>query len=164
MNAETQSILEEALQIVNGERAEAYGDPYEMCKRISKLWEPILLGPSAKRSISPAQVAMCLIQLKIARECNSPRRDSRVDIAGYAEILDRVTRAAETDSPNPEPTAAEPKWKAGDRAMWLEIEVVIRSDGGLAEAASEYRYVADKKGHATLVHTSTLTPIPSSED
>lgn len=71
---------------------------------------------------------------------------------------------AKTDSPNPGPPAAEPKWKAGDRAMWQGIEIVLRSDGGLVEAASEYRYIEDKKGYVAIVHTSMLSPIPSSED
>lgn len=31
-----------------------------------------------------------MIAVKISRECHRPKRDNRVDIAGYAEVLDMV--------------------------------------------------------------------------
>jgi hypothetical protein len=31
-----------------------------------------------------------MIGVKMSRECNRPKRDNRVDLAGYAETLDMV--------------------------------------------------------------------------
>jgi hypothetical protein len=31
-----------------------------------------------------------MIGVKMSRECNKPKRDNRIDIAGYAEALDMV--------------------------------------------------------------------------
>lgn len=95
-----ETILEEAARIVNGDRAQDYGDSNEMLARIAALWMPVLRdcvwdegevpGANIELCIEPRHVALCLIQLKVAREINSPKRDNAVDIAGYAELLGRV--------------------------------------------------------------------------
>jgi hypothetical protein len=44
--------------------------------------------------VTPAQVALCLIDLKLARITRDPSHlDSIVDVAGYAACLREVTRA-----------------------------------------------------------------------
>lgn len=43
--------------------------------------------------VTPAEVALCLIDLKLARLAHDPRhQDIMVDIAGYAAVLCEVTR------------------------------------------------------------------------
>jgi hypothetical protein len=43
-------------------------------------------------AVTPAQVALCLIDLKLARLTRDPSHlDSVVDVAGYAAILSEVT-------------------------------------------------------------------------
>jgi len=45
------------------------------------------------RPVSPAQVVLCLIDLKLARLAHDPEHeDSRIDVAGYAALLAEVTR------------------------------------------------------------------------
>jgi len=68
--------------LVHGDRRQAYGDPKESLERVAKLWEPIL-----GCSVSITQVALCLVQLKIARELHASSFDNLADIAGYAELL-----------------------------------------------------------------------------
>lgn len=82
-----QSVLEEAEAIINGERRDDYGGPLESFTRIARLWEPIL-----GVEISPYDVALCLIQLKVARAVNGMQRDSIVDIAGYAGCVELMKR------------------------------------------------------------------------
>lgn len=41
-------------------------------------------------SVTPQQVCLCMVQLKIARELNKPTRDNRVDLCGYAALLDQL--------------------------------------------------------------------------
>ncbi|MFZ2190082.1 MAG: DUF6378 domain-containing protein [Candidatus Magasanikiibacteriota bacterium] len=74
------SVLNEAEKIVNGQRANTYGGPEDSFKTIAKLWEGY-----TTREFSPADVAVMLALLKIARLKHSPEhRDSWVDLAGYA--------------------------------------------------------------------------------
>lgn len=80
-----ESILEEAKRIVHGERNENYGHPFEDFSRTAKIWSAIL-----EIEISPEQVALCMVGLKISREINRPKRDNIVDGAGYFETLQMV--------------------------------------------------------------------------
>ena len=80
-----ESILFEAHNLVHGVRGEDYGHPYEDFSRTAKIWSAIL-----GVDVTPEQVALCMIGVKISRECNRPKRDNRVDMAGYAETLDMV--------------------------------------------------------------------------
>lgn len=75
-------ILSTAEELINGQRAKDYGDAAENFQRIADLWAPILgVQPT------PAQVALCLTQLKVARIITSPgHTDSWVDAAGYIAL------------------------------------------------------------------------------
>lgn len=76
-------ILTEAERIINGPRRESYGDAQNSFKKIAIGWEEIIGHP-----VNPSQVALCMIWLKMCREINSPKKDNRVDIAGYTALLD----------------------------------------------------------------------------
>lgn len=79
------TILEEAQSAVYGSRQEDYGDVSENFERIAKGWEMILgIKPT------PEQVGLCMIQVKVARQCHKPKRDNLVDISGYAATIDKM--------------------------------------------------------------------------
>lgn len=78
----------EANEIVGGARRDEYGDAVESFSRVAALWSVIL-----NKQVSPSQVAQCMIALKLSREMNHPKRDNRVDICGYAELLDGLENA-----------------------------------------------------------------------
>ena len=82
-----ESILEEARRIVHGERGENYGHPFEDFSRTAKIWSAIM-----DIEVTPEQVALCMIGVKISREVNRPKRDNIVDGAGYFETLDMVKK------------------------------------------------------------------------
>ena len=82
-----ESVLQEAERIINGERRESYGGALESFDRIAKLWEPVL-----GTSITAEQVALCLIELKVARYINGQQRDSLVDICGYAGCIEKIAQ------------------------------------------------------------------------
>jgi Domain of unknown function (DUF6378) len=86
------SILKEADDLINGQREKDYGDKEKNFQQIADGWNMVLknkLQPGM--FITPQDVALCMIQLKVARICTSyGHRDSIMDIAGYAGCLDIV--------------------------------------------------------------------------
>ncbi len=77
------TIAEEALAAVTGPRQRDYAHPKVNFQRIADLWSPIL-----GVKVTPEQVALCMIQVKVGRLMNRYTRDSVVDILGYALTLD----------------------------------------------------------------------------
>ena len=85
MNGEM--LLQHAAGVVE-KRRDHYGEPTALFDHIAKRWS-LVLGSK----VTPAQVALCLIDLKLARLARDPSHlDSIVDVAGYAACLREVTR------------------------------------------------------------------------
>jgi hypothetical protein len=81
------TILDEASEAVDGSRQENYGHPAEDFKRIASYWSNHLNGIA----ITPHDVAMMMIMVKLSRLHNTPyHRDSLVDIAGYARCAEKI--------------------------------------------------------------------------
>lgn len=76
------NILEEANNLVYGDRQKDYGHPLSDFTRTAKMWEAILGFP-----VSAEQVGLCMIAVKISRQVNRPKRDNLVDAAGYAATV-----------------------------------------------------------------------------
>lgn len=82
-----EQFLEHAAGLVTRRRRE-YGEPVDLFEQIATRWS-LTLGTK----VSPAQVALCLIDLKLARLARDPKHlDSQIDVAGYAACLREVTR------------------------------------------------------------------------
>ena len=85
------SVLAAAAQLVDKDRKHDYGQAAESFWRIAALWGEVLDIP-----VTADQVALCLIQLKVARAINDTsherpiKRDTIVDIAGYAGCLGQL--------------------------------------------------------------------------
>ena len=80
-------LLRQAATIVANRRA-VYGDPATSMDLVARRWS-ITLG----LTVTPAQVTLCLIDLKLARLAHDPSHlDSMVDIAGYAAVLREVNQ------------------------------------------------------------------------
>ena len=79
------SVCAEADVLINGERQESYGHPAENFTRTAQMWSAIL-----GFDVSAADVGLCMVALKLAREANAPSRDNLVDIAGYAGALEKL--------------------------------------------------------------------------
>jgi hypothetical protein len=79
------TITQEANEIINGPRREAYGDARESFAAIADVWGRVL-----KRPVTAREVALCMIGLKLLRESNRHGRDNLVDICGYAELAEKV--------------------------------------------------------------------------
>ena len=83
----SEQILEQAAAII-AERGAAYGDPVALMASVAARWSLTLGSP-----VTPAQVVLCMIDLKLARLAHDPtHRDSAADVIGYAALLPEVTR------------------------------------------------------------------------
>jgi Domain of unknown function (DUF6378) len=83
MNAD--DLLQRAATVVH-DRRRIYGEPVDLFERVAVRWSQVL---GAK--VTPAQVLVCLIDLKVARLTHDPRHfDSLTDVAGYAGCLAEV--------------------------------------------------------------------------
>jgi len=74
-------ILNEALDVITGERQDQYGNPEDSFAGIAERWSHYL-----GVDLTAVDVAHMMIEFKLERECNSPKRDNLVDICGYAAI------------------------------------------------------------------------------
>jgi hypothetical protein len=78
-------LLEHAAHVVSRRRLE-YGEPVDLFEHLAARWS-LTLGTR----VSPAQVVLCLIDLKLTRLAHDPQHlDSITDIAGYAGCLAEV--------------------------------------------------------------------------
>jgi Domain of unknown function (DUF6378) len=83
----SEEILQDAATII-AERSAAYGDAATSMATIAARWS-LTLG----HTVTPAQVVLCMIDLKLARLSHDPRHsDSAADVMGYAALLPEVTR------------------------------------------------------------------------
>lgn len=81
-----ESIAEEALRVVNGDRAREYGAASEnSLPRTAKMWSAYL-----GREVSGRDVANLMQLLKLAREAHAPKRDNHVDIVGYGLLAEQL--------------------------------------------------------------------------
>lgn len=83
---ETKSILEEAIEILNGSRQCDYGDPVESFKRIAQLANLM----SNSNDFTPVKCCIVLIATKLTRESHKHKRDNLVDLCGYGAIMNRI--------------------------------------------------------------------------
>lgn len=80
----SKEMLQDAASII----AEAYGDAATSMTTIAAR-RSLTLG----HTVTPAQVVLCMIDLKLARLVRDPKhRDSAADVIGYAALLPEVTR------------------------------------------------------------------------
>lgn len=123
------SILLEAEDLTNGARQRDYGHPLDDYRKVAGLWSIVLDTP-----VSPSQAVMCMICVKLSRELNRPKRDNRVDMAGYANCLDKIEQRL---AASPEPTA-------------MTLEALLRE--AIAEADAEIETKAAKpRSHPGVV-------------
>jgi len=82
-------VLEEAIGLVNGDRARLYGGDSD---RTGRLYEMIAVSWSAKLGISiqSRDVPLLLADMKVCREMCFQNRDNRIDVAGYMAVVDLI--------------------------------------------------------------------------
>ena len=86
MSTPAEIFLKHVANVI-AERNTLYGDASSNMATIAARWSSTL-----GREITPAQVILCLLDLKLARLAHDPtHEDSAIDICGYASLLREVT-------------------------------------------------------------------------
>ena len=120
----TGSILDEAKRIVGGSRQAEYGKPEDCFKTIAELWSTWL-----ERTVSAQDVAIMLILFKVARAREpllregTVKRDTLVDIAGYAACCAKTGVAEQPKEADEEPPEGAPEPPRGWRLVRPEEEL-----------------------------------------
>ena len=86
MTMDSRTILEEAADLISGERRDKYGDAIESYERIAQAWSAAVFD----RPVTPVQVVAAMAVLKLCRFRTSGDRDSLVDLAGYAALAAEI--------------------------------------------------------------------------
>lgn len=76
-------LLQEAEELVTGDRNKTYGSPTQNFEDTATVWN-VQLGHKLKEPLTSSDVAMLMILLKVVRHKASKKRDNWLDIAGYA--------------------------------------------------------------------------------
>ncbi len=80
-------VLEEARDLIQGDRASSYGDAKASFARIASLWSTY-----KGVEITAKDVAAMMILLKVSRGVTSAKRDNWVDIIGYAALGSEIEK------------------------------------------------------------------------
>lgn len=76
------AILQEASDLLGGDRQDSYGDPSENFERIATMISAYLGHP-----VTPSQVAVMMVLIKVSRLASSPdHADSFIDMAAYSAL------------------------------------------------------------------------------
>jgi hypothetical protein len=82
-----EQTLQRAAKII-AQRGSTYGDAATSMSAVAARWS-LTLG----HAVTPAQVVLCMIDLKLARLAHDPKHhDSILDVLGYTALLPGVTR------------------------------------------------------------------------
>ena len=92
MSTPAAMFLKHVAQVI-AERSTQYGDVGGNMATIAARWSGTL-----GREVTPAQVVLCLLDLKMARLAHDPtHEDSAVDVCGYAALLRELTETSNTE-------------------------------------------------------------------
>jgi|TARA_R110002020_G_scaffold336482_1_gene551893 hypothetical protein len=81
--------LEQARNIINGDRAVDYGTASINHRRIADLW-----GAYGECTYTPMDVAMMMLLVKVARTMEHSKDDSFIDMCGYAALACEMSEDA----------------------------------------------------------------------
>lgn len=91
-----QDVLKLASQLTSEDRQDSYGTPYLNHLRIAELWSAYL-----ETKITPEQVAVCQVLVKISRSMESFKEDNFVDGAAYLAIACELAEIAQRQGKTP---------------------------------------------------------------
>jgi len=85
MNAKKESLCEEAQRLTTQDRNATYGHPADDYDRVSRAFNAL-----TGHCLTTEEAILFMVVMKLAREAHLPKRDNRVDAAGYLNCLQMV--------------------------------------------------------------------------
>lgn len=85
------SICEVADSLINGARRDSYGHPLDDYTKVAAMITGLfheILKPG--KYFKPEHIPMIVSCMKLSREMNAPKRGNRIDLAGYAGVIDMI--------------------------------------------------------------------------
>lgn len=89
------NILEEAHELINGDRRKDYGEVSESFKKMATLASIFL-----KKDLTELDICWIMIAVKICRQLNQSKRDNLVDLAGYTGLMQQLLDGKEKENLN----------------------------------------------------------------
>lgn len=81
-------MRDEALELVDGERARAYGPPVIHWEKVAACWSAIL-----GTEVTAHRAALCMAAMKLVRDAHRADPENRLDCHGYLDIAGRCADA-----------------------------------------------------------------------
>ena len=99
----SRAVVDEALRLINGDRAKDYGNASVNMAHIAERWNQLLSLDQLPTTqwIQPWQVCAMMIDLKVARLRQGYKRDTAVDIIGYAALMAEIIGDEDDGSQRP---------------------------------------------------------------
>lgn len=82
------TLRDEALELVDGERARAYGPPVIHWEKVAACWSAIL-----GTEVTAHRAALCMAAMKLVRDAHRADPENRLDCHGYLDIAGRCADA-----------------------------------------------------------------------
>ena len=102
LDGNTKSALDEAQEVVNGDRQKYYGHPLDNHGNTAEFWTSYLARKHGIRiKLAAEDVCWMMVLLKISRECNLVKRDNIVDALGYIANIEMIQKERNRRIPPP---------------------------------------------------------------
>lgn len=87
-----ESVMQEAIDIIYGDREKVYGHPSKNLNHIAHQWSTYLMQKHGFTvELSAEDVCWMMVDLKKCRQMNTEKRDNLVDAIGYLGLIERLT-------------------------------------------------------------------------
>lgn len=92
-----QSVIQEAQNIIHGDREQTYGHPSKNLEKIATQWTLYLRHKYNQQLILSAEdVCWMMADLKKVRQMNADKRDNLVDAIGYIGLIERINESPDS--------------------------------------------------------------------
>lgn len=85
----SETICQEAQRLTHNDRNQDYGSPLDNFEHTASLWSAQLVGKLSS-PLTAEEVGILMILFKVSRAAHKLKRDTIVDIAGYANCIGMV--------------------------------------------------------------------------
>ena len=88
------SIIDQARDIIEGDREKTYGEPGRNLRRIADQWSCYLSQKyESAVMLSEEDVCWMMVLLKMSRQINAHKEDNLVDAIGYIALIEKTFNA-----------------------------------------------------------------------